>query len=497
MIEFVNAIAASFEPAVFGCLVLGVALGLVVGAIPGLGAAMLIALTLPITFHMGNTTSVALLVGEYVGGISGGLVSAILLNMPGTPASIVTTFDGFQLTRQGRAARALSLGIVASFAGGLISALFLAGLSPFLAKFALRFGPWEYFGLIMMAFVMLAALAEDSLVRGLIGAVLGMAFALPGIDPSAGHQRLTFGIDSLLSGFNVLPVLIGVFAIKQVLIETGRNQPVPELVQNEGSLAFGLKDLRKFTPNILRSSVIGTWVGLLPGIGASVASLLSYGSAKGFSKTPENFGKGEEQGIVASEAANNASVGGALIPLITMGIPGSVVDAILIGALMIHSLQPGPLLFQNSPEVAYGFIGSYMVANFVMLALMWVGVRRIARLAVVPNWVLFPMILVFCAIGAFALNNNWFDVWVMIGFSIIGLVLNFASIPLGPFVIGFVLAPIAEEQLRTALMYSENGLQGVLGRPWALSFLAISALSIIVPPLLRLVKRFRRPVSRA
>ncbi len=491
MSELLTALGATFEPAVLACLALGTALGLIVGAIPGLGASMLIALTLPITFHMENATSISLLVGEYVGGISGGLISAILLNMPGTPASVVTTFDGFQITRQGRATRALSLGIVASFAGGLISALFLAGLSPFLARFALRFGPWEYFGLIMMAFVMLAALAESSLVRGLMGAMLGMVFALPGIDPSTGQARLTFGFDSLLSGFDVLPVLIGVFAIKQVLMEAGRRAPPPELVQSKGALAFNLADLRKFTPNILRSSIIGTWIGLLPGIGASVASLVSYGSARAFSKNPDAFGKGEEHGIVASEAANNASVGGALIPLVTMGIPGSVVDAILIGALMIHNLQPGPLLFQNSPEVAYGFIAAYLVANFLMLAMMWIGTRGIARLTLVPSWALYPMILVFCVIGAFALNNDWFDVWVMLGFALMGLVLTFARIPLGPFVIGFVLAPITEEQLRSGLMYSENGFAGVLSRPWALLFLAIAALSIILPPLFRLAGRRR------
>ncbi len=461
----------------------GVALGIVVGAIPGLTASMLIALTLPLTFHMDSVNAVTLLIGEYVGGISGGLITAILLRMPGTPASIVTTFDGYPMALNGQPERALALGILASVVGGLISWVFLAGISPTLARIALQFGPWEYFGLVLMALVMLAALTQGSLAKGLLAAVLGMAFALPGIDTSIGLPRLTFGFSLMASGFGLLPVLIGAFAISQILRDCVR----PE-IENTGRLKnVGRRlpvywsDARRHGPNMLRSGIIGTWIGLLPGIGGNIAALISYSTTRQLSAEPEKFGTGHEPGVVSGETANNASIGGALIPLITMGIPGSVTEAILIGALTIHNLQPGPLLFQNAPEVAYGIIAAYLVANIFMLILMWGLVRYIARLTQIPRSVLLTTILVFCVIGSFAVNNSFFDVWVMIGFGVIGLGLEAARVPLGPFVIGFVLSPIAEEQLRAALMMSDGNVATILGRPFALAFVVLALLTLLWP----------------
>lgn len=480
-------------------LFIGTALGIVVGAIPGLTASMLIALTLPLTFHMQSVNAVTLLIGEYVGGISGGLITAILLRMPGTPASIVTTFDGYPLARKGSPERALALGILASVAGGIISWVFLAGMSPTLARFALQFGPWEYFSLVMMALVMLASLTQGSLTKGLLAAVLGMAFALPGIDNSIGRARLTFDIDSLLSGFGLLPVLIGAFAISQILREAAQPvKPASKIRLPDRKLPLSLRDLFTFAPNMMRSSVIGTWIGLLPGIGANIAALVSYTTTRQLSRSPEKFGTGHEPGIVAGETANNASIGGALIPLITMGIPGSVTEAILIGALTIHSLQPGPLLFQNAPEVAYGIIAAYLIANLIMLALMWTAVRYIAAVAQVPRAWLLSTILVFCVVGSYAVNNNFTDVWVMIAFGVIGLGLEVAKVPLGPFVIGFVLSPIAEEQLRASLMMSDGNGWEILQRPYALVFLVVAFLTLLWPVFLSRVstRRQRKSTSR-
>jgi putative tricarboxylic transport membrane protein len=470
-------------------LVLGTALGIVVGAIPGLTATMLIALTLPLTFHMDPVSAVTLLIGEYVGGISGGLITAILLRMPGTPASIVTTFDGYPMAMQGKAERALALGIMASVVGGIISWGFLAGMSPALARFALQFGPWEYFTLVLMALVMLAALSQGSMVKGLLAAALGMAFAMPGIDSSIGQARLTFGSSTMLSGFGLLPVLIGTFAISQILRDAATPQSSTKIAIPKKRLRIYRSDLG-YAGKLLRGSIIGTWIGLLPGIGANIAALMSYSTEKQLSKEPEKFGTGHEPGVIAAESANNASIGGALIPLITMGIPGSVTEAILIGALTMHNLQPGPLLFKNAPEIAYGIIAAYLIANILMFFLMWGAVRYIAQIVRLPRSGLMAVILVFCVTGSYAVNSSFADVWVMVAFGVIGLGLEYCRVPLGPFVIGFVLSPIAEEQLRASLMMSDGNVLEILGRPYALVFLALAGLTVAWPYIVaRLGKR--------
>ncbi|MEP3332219.1 tripartite tricarboxylate transporter permease [Sedimentitalea sp.] len=461
-------------------LFIGTALGIVVGAIPGLTASMLIALTLPLTFHMDPVSAVTLLIGEYVGGISGGLITAILLRMPGTPASIVTTFDGYPMAMQGRAERALALGIMASVIGGIISWGFLAGMSPALARFALQFGPWEYFTLVLMALVMLAVLSQASMIKGLLAAALGMAFALPGIDSSIGQERLTFGSTTMLSGFGLLPVLIGAFAISQILRDAATPQSGSAMAIPKKRLPIYRSDFR-YAGKLLRGSVIGTWIGLLPGIGANIAALMSYSTEKQMSKEPEKFGTGHEPGVIAAESANNASIGGALIPLITMGIPGSVTEAILIGALTIHNLQPGPLLFQNAPQIAYGIIAAYLVANVLMLMLMWGTVRYIAQIVRLPRSGMMAVILVFCVTGSYAVNSSFADVWVMVAFGVIGLGLEYCRVPLGPFVIGFVLSPIAEEQLRASLMMSDGNVMEIFARPYALLFLALAILTVAWP----------------
>ncbi len=466
----------------FFLLVIGVLMGIIVGSIPGLTTTMLITLTLPLTFFMDSVNAITLLIGMYVGGISGSQIAAILLRMPGTPASIMTTFDGYPMAQQGKAARALSIGIVSSFVGGIVSWIFLASLSPPLAKLALTFGPWEYFTMVLMALVMLSSLTEGSLTKGLMAACLGMMVHLPGIDPSIGQLRLTFGFESLESGIGLMPVLIGAFAINQIfkdIIEL--NQKPVNVKINDSKLLIKIADLKKYSVNFLRSSVIGTWVGLLPGIGSNIAAMLSYSVTKNVSKTPKKFGTGHEPGVVAAETANNASIGGALIPLITMGIPGSLVEAILIGALIIHNLEPGPLLFTNNPEIAYGVISAYLIGNFIMFGILFFSVFHIAKLLFVPRVYLLSLILVFCIIGIYAVGNSFFDVWVMLIFGIIGFIMEKFKMPLGPFVIGFVLSPIAEIQLRSGLMASEGSLAPLFSRPFAVTFLIVSILSLLWP----------------
>ncbi|MBJ3774627.1 tripartite tricarboxylate transporter permease [Acuticoccus mangrovi] len=472
-------------------LAIGTALGIVIGSIPGLTASMLIALTLPLTFQMDATNAMTLLIGEYVGGISGGLIAATLLRMPGTPASIMTTFDAFPMAQRGEGERALGLAVAASFFGGLVSWGFLAVLSPPLARLALTFGPWEYFTLVLMALVMLASLSQGSLLKGLIGACLGMLFAMPGIDPSIGQLRLTFGFNDMTGGLNLLPVLIGTFAVSQIIKDVLTIDVALPRVDVGRGVKVGLGDVRRHGPNALRSAVIGTWVGLLPGIGANIAAMLAYATARQVSREPEKFGTGHEPGVVAAETANNASIGGALIPLITMGIPGSVTEAILIGALIIHNLQPGPLLFATNPEVAYGVIASYLGANLVMVVFMLASIRWIARLMYLPRPYLVSAILMFCVVGAFALNNRFFDVWVMLAFGAIGYFLERAKVPLGPFVIGFVLAPIAEEQFRAALMSSAGDPFTLFTRPFATVFFFVSMATLSWPFITERLRRRR------
>ncbi len=459
-------------------ILLGTALGIFVGAIPGLTGVMLIALVLPLTYTMDPLLALTLLIAIYVGAISGGMVTSTLLRMPGTPASIVTTFDGYPMAKKGQPERALGLGVMASFVGGLISWGFLVLLAKPIAKLSLNFGPWEYFTLVLMALVLIATIGGKSLSKSLFAGFLGILLSMPGMAAATGQTRLTFNLPQLNDGFKLLPVLIGLFAVNQIFREiiNSRKTSKAPAIHTKGA-KIRLKDFAQHGVNMVRSSVIGTWIGLLPGIGANIGSVTSYSVAKSTSKTPEKFGTGHEDGVVAAEAANNATIGGALIPLVAMGIPGSVVEAVLLGALIVHGLQPGPRLFTDSPSMVYTIMGAMVIANFAMAAIMLVSMRFLAKLAKIPLPYLMPLILAFCIIGAFALNNRVFDIWVMLGFGLLGFLLESKNIPLAPFVIGFVLGPIAEENLTIALI-SETP---IFSRPISIVFIAVAVIMLVLP----------------
>ena len=477
-----TAISQIFTPWTFFMLFVGTSLGIVVGAIPGMTGAMLIALTLPLTFYMEPFNAIILLIAMYVGAISGGLITATLLRMPGTPAAIMTTFDGYPMARSGNPGRALGLGITASFVGGLVSWVALLTITKPLSILATRFGPFEYFTLIMMAMVLIASVSEGSLKKGIVAGFFGMLISMPGVDPASGMPRLTFDYYLLNGGLKLLPVLIGVFAVSQIINDALDMGKVGKKIKmSTESILMSAKDLKSQAVNLGRSSLIGTGVGILPGIGASIGSVIAYTVAKSTSKTPEKFGTGSEEGIIASEAANNATVGGALIPLIAMGIPGSVIDAILIGALMIHSIQPGPTLFLTNADIVWGMIAACLLANILMYILMTTSVKHIAGLMYLPRSFVLPVVMVFCVIGSYALNNTMFDVWVMLGFGVIGFLLERAKYPLGPFVIGFVLAPLAEEKLRSGLMMTAGDISPILTRPMSLMF-TLSAIGLLIWP---------------
>ncbi len=476
----------------FGLLVLGTLLGILVGAIPGLTGAMLISLTLPFTFQLSGSEAIVLLVSMYVGAVSGGLISAIVLRIPGTPAAMVTTLDGYPLAQSGRADRALGLGIGASFLGGMISFGFLYGLAGPIARGSTLLGPFETFGLVLVAMVMIASVGGKSLWAGLFSGAMGMAVSLPGLSPATGELRYTFGIPALADGFKLLPVLIGLFAVNGVfrsLCQAGEAVAPRKAVA--GGVGLAWRDLRLHWGNGLRSSVIGTWIGVLPGIGANIGSAVAYGIAQRFSRHPDRFGKGAEEGIVASESANNATVGGALIPLVSLGIPGSVIDAILLGALVIHGLQPGPLLFTNHPEIVQSVMSTYFWANGVMLVFMLLMARRLVRLGNIPSWILIPCIMTFCVIGTYSLGNRMFDVWVMLVFGVLGFALECLAIPLAPFVIGLVLAPLAEENLSAGLMSSGGSWGPLFTRPISLGLVLVSVVLLVVPVVMRARRQSR------
>lgn len=459
---------AAFAPDTLLHIVIGVVLGIVVGAIPGLTGSMLIALSLPFTFGMTPVNAIAMLVSMYVGGVSGSLITAVLMRMPGTASSIMTTFDGYPMTLNGKAGRALGLGIAASFIGGIISWVFLILLARPLSVIAVRFTPFDFFAMVIMALLLLVLLSKGNMIKGLVAGLLGMLISLPGLDPIGGNYRFTFGVEQMRDGFQLLPVLVGLFAGNQVLAEIlkpGAASTAEPVRQKLNGMFMKMADLKMHGTNLIRSSVIGTWIGILPGVGANIGSAVAYSVSKSVSKKPGDFGKGSEEGVIASEAANNATVGGALVPLFALGIPGSVVDAILMGGLVIHGLQPGPALYRSNPDFVNTILMSVLIANVIMLGLMYMMTGWVARIAMVPKKVLMPAILVLCVVGSYALANNWTNVVVMLGFSVLGYLMERRNYPLAPMVIGLVLAPIAEVSYRQATMYTAGDVLPLLATP--------------------------------
>lgn len=489
MQELAEAFTYLFQAYPLFLLVLGTILGIVVGAMPGLTGAMLISLTVPLTFGMEGVDALILLVSMYVGSVSGGLITATLLRMPGTPASMMTTLDGYPMAVAGKPGRALGLGISASAFGGIVSWIFLLMLARPMADISTQLSAFDLFALVMTALVLIASVSGKSLAAGIFSGLLGMLLSMPGTSP-IGEIRWTAGFTQLNDGFKLLPVLIGLYAISQIvqdILKIDKKGTAIEL--NRTGMFMSLKDWASQGFNLIRSSLLGTWIGLLPGIGANIGSVVAYTAAKNSSKTPEEFGDGSEEGIVASEAANNATVGGALIPLIALGIPGSVIDAILLGALMIHNVQPGPLLFKNNPLEVNTMIATVLVANIVMAIFMISFAGFLAKLMYVPRSILLPIILACCVIGSFALNNRGFDVTVMLGFGVVGYVMQRLKIPLAPFVIGFVLAPIAEKKLCEGLMLSGGSYLPLVTKPVSLIFLIIAAVLLILTVLKHLKEK--------
>ncbi|WP_353646711.1 tripartite tricarboxylate transporter permease [Mesorhizobium sp. WSM2239] len=431
----------------------GTMIGIIFGAIPGMTATMAVAVCLPLTYSLGLENGLALLLGLYVGGISGGLVPAILLNIPGTPASIATTFDGYPMTQRGEGESALKVAIFASLFGGLFSLVVLYFFAPALADFAIQFSYVEKFLIIFLALTVMAALSSSMLI-GIFSGVLGILVSLIGAydtsDGGNGEYRLMFDFMEpyLSGGFSLLPVLIGVFALSNILIEAEAGVPesasATKIALGPGK-KFHLSVFRGQWKNLFRSASIGTFVGLLPGVGGSAASIMSYSQAKSFSKNPKSFGKGNPSGVIASEASNNGLTGGALIPLLSLGIPGDATTAILIGAFTLQGIQVGPLFIGDNLEIWNAMIVAMLFANVCMFALMYFAIRHIAKIVTVPKHILLPVILMMCVVGSYTINYGiMFDVWTLLIFGLFGYLAHHLGLEIAPFVIGFILGPSAE-----------------------------------------------------
>jgi putative tricarboxylic transport membrane protein len=481
---FQQGIEAVFTFQIFGLVFFGTVVGIIFGAVPGLTSTMAVALFLPVTYSLGAGAGISLLVALFVGGTSGALISAILLKIPGTPSSVATTFDGAPLMEKGEGAKALGVGIVFSFLGTVVSIIALIFIAPTLAKIALRFGPHEYFAIAIFSLTLIITLASGSMVKGLLSGVIGFAFSTVGIAPVDAITRFTFGQTQLNSGFEILTVLIGLFAISEVI-------KVAENVKHEKAATIGkvsMKTIKGFgfsmqefvgqLWNGFRSALIGIGIGILPGIGAGTSNIVSYIVAKNRSKYPEKFGTGVIDGVVASETANNACIGGALIPLLTLGIPGDAVTAVMLGGFMIHGIQPGPLLFTTQGALVYTIFAALILSTIMMLLCEFYGLRIFVKLLAVPKHILLPIILVLCVVGAFGLGNRIFDIWTILLFGLIGYGFVKGGIPQPPFIIGFILGPMAETNLRRGLQLSDGDFMGFLTEPISGAFLMLSASSV-------------------
>ena len=459
----------------------GVLIGTLVGVLPGLGPAAAIALLLPATFKVAPVSATIMLAGIYYGAMYGGSTTSILVNIPGEPSSVVTCLDGYQMARKGRAGPALGIAACGSFIAGTFAVIALTFVGPFLSNLALAFGPPEYFSLMIVGITVLTYLSSGSMLKALMMAGVGLMISGVGMDTISGQYRFAFSIPSLLDGVGVVPVAMGLFGISEVLLNLETEIKRDILTTRVKNLFPSLKDWGQSIWPIVRGSFLGFFLGIIPGGGAVVASFASYAIEKKISKHPEEFGKGAIQGVAGPEAANNSAAGGSFIPLLTLGIPANPVMAILLGALMIHGLQPGPLLMNSAPDLFWGTIVSMYIGNAMLLVLnlplipVWVKVLK------VPYYLLYPLILLFCLIGAYSLENSNADIIIMLVFGILGFLMKKFRYEGAPMILALVLGQKLETALRRSLIMSHGDFSIFISRPISLGFLITAALLLIVP----------------
>jgi putative tricarboxylic transport membrane protein len=473
-----NGFAIALQPMNLLFCLIGCVLGTLIGVLPGIGPSAGTAILIPMTFVLDPTGAIIMLAAIYYGAMFGGTVTSVLINVPGEAASAVTCLDGYPMARNGRAGAALAVAAIGSFIGGNVAVAALVVVALPLSDLALRFGPPEFFALMFIGLTMVTGLAGRSLVRALIAAIVGLLVTLIGIDPVQGAPRFTFGIIELFGGLNIVPVVMGLFGISEILLNA--ESPAHQVFETMSSLVPTREDVRRSIMPILRGTGIGLFLGLVPGIGSMVPTFISYTVEKRVSKTPEKFGTGMIEGVAGPETANNAYANSAMIPLFTLGIPASPTLAILMGALMMNGLLPGPLLFQEHSDFVWAVMASFVVGNVMLLVLnlplipMWVAVLKI------PYSILFTLILGFAVVGAYSVDSSVFGVSVMLVFGLLGYVFKKLDIPLAPFALTFILGPLMEKALRQSLQMSGGDLSVFYTRPLTATLLAIAVIIMVV-----------------
>ncbi|MBL6945023.1 MAG: tripartite tricarboxylate transporter permease [Rhodospirillales bacterium] len=460
-------------------IVIGVTVGIMVGAMPGLSPSTGVALLVPFSYTMSPTLALVLLVSIYIASNYGGSITAVLINTPGTPSAAATAMDGYPLTLKGQAGKGLGMSLIASTIGGIFGVIILIVFAVPLAKLAIAFHPADYFALAIFGLTTVGSLGSGNVAKSMLAVLFGLLINTIGIDPLSGVTRFTWNVDTLYDGFSLIPALIGLFALSVVFAAMEKGEFGKKVVETVSGTFPTLLESWKVKMTITRSSILGTVIGVFPGAGATIASFISYGIARRSSKDPDSFGKGSLDGVAASEAANSSSVGGALIPLLALGIPGSATDAVLIGALQLHDITPGPMLFQTNPEIVYGIFAALIIANGIMLLMGFYGVRIFAKVVEVPISILYPLIIAIALIGSFAVRGSFFDVGACFTFGVIGWILKRYGFPVAPVVLGIVLGSLLEENFRRAIMM--DGPTVFFTEPLSATMLAIAALLFILP----------------
>jgi putative tricarboxylic transport membrane protein len=483
-------LAVALQPEMLLYALIGVTLGTAVGVLPGIGPALTVALLLPVTYSLDPAGSLIMFAGIYYGGMYGGSTTSILLNTPGESASIITAIEGNKMARAGRGGPALATAAIGSFVAGLLATLALAFLAPHIVKLALVFGPREYFALMVLAFVTVSAAFGDSTLKGLTSLFVGLGLAVIGIDGLTGQARMTFGVPQLLDGIEVTTLAVAMFAVGEAMfVAAQRHHGDDSVIDLTGAVKMTAADWSRSWKPWLRGSAIGFPIGAMPAGGADIASFLSYGAEKRMSKHPDEFGKGAIEGVAGPEAANNAAAAGTLVPLLTLGLPTTATAAIMLAGFQQFGLQPGPLLFMTSPQLVWGLIASLLIANIMLLVLNLPLIRIWVKLLHVPKPWLYAGILLFATLGTIGVNPSPVELMMLLGFGLLGYGMRVHGYPIAPVVVGLILGPMAEQQLRRALAIAQGDWSTLVSTPLAASLLGIAALALIVPMILRWIGR--------
>jgi putative tricarboxylic transport membrane protein len=483
--------ASAVTPSNLLFALIGVTLGTAVGVLPGIGPALTVALLLPLTFKLEASSSLIMFAGIYYGGMYGGSTTSIMLNTPGESSSIIAALEGNKMARQGRGAAALATAAIGSFVAGTIATLGLTFVAPFMVEVALSFGPPEYFALMVLAFTTVAAVLGRSVLRGLVGLVLGLALGLVGIDVQTGQARLSLGVPQLLDGIDVVIVVVGLFAVGEALVVLGQGLRRGTVMPIKGAALLSKADFRRSWKPWLRGTALGFPIGALPAGGAEIPTFLSYATEKRLTKHPEEFGHGAIEGVAGPEAANNAAAAGVLVPLLTLGLPTSATAAVILAAFQSYGLRPGPLLFTSDSALVWTLIASLYIGNVLLLVLNLPLIGIWVRLLLIPPHYLYAGILVFATLGTYAVSGSAVDLLILYAVGVLGALLRLADVPVAPAVVGLILGPIAEQQLRRSLSISQGDAGILVSSPLTVALFVLAVAAVVLPPVVGLLLRRR------